>query len=165
MTSSDREQVMEKSSVTHSTFLIERNLASPPEKVFAAWADPAQKRKWYAEGERGSVESHQLDFRVGGGEHTTSVIAGGPFKGTKLTNDSIYLDIVPNQRIVFAYTMTLGDYRMSASQATVEFLRDGKGTIMAFTEQSAFFENSDGPQMREQGWKSLLGQLEQFLAK
>jgi uncharacterized protein YndB with AHSA1/START domain len=155
---------MAKSSVTHSTFIIERNYAASAGTVFAAWSDPAQKRRWYAEGERGSVEEHQLDFRVGGGEHTKTVIGGGPFQGTSLTNDSVYLDIVPNQRIVFAYTMTLGEKRISASQATVEFLPDGKGTIMAFTEQGAFFEGADGPDMREQGWKSLLGQLEKFLA-
>jgi uncharacterized protein YndB with AHSA1/START domain len=156
---------MAKSSVTHSTFIIERNYAASPEKVFAAWSDPVQKRRWYAEGERGSVEAHELDFRVGGGEHTTTIIGGGPFKGAQLTNDSVYLDIVPDQRIVFAYTMTLGDKRISSSQATVEFLPDGKGTIMAFTEQAAFFEGADGPQMREEGWKSLIGQLGKFLAK
>ncbi len=156
---------MAKGSVTHSTFIIERSYASPPEKVFAAWSDPVQKRRWYAEGERGSVEAHELDFRVNGGEQTTTIIGGGPFKGTRLTNDSVYLDIVSNQRIVFAYTMTLGDKRISSSQATVEFLRDGRGTIMAFTEQAAFFEGADGPQMRQQGWKSLIGQLEKFLAK
>lgn len=156
---------MSKGSVTHSTFIIERNYASPPEKVFAAWSDPASKRRWYAEGERGSVESHTLDFRIGGGEHTTSIIGGGPYQGTSLTNDSVYMDIVPNHRIVFAYTMILGEKRISASQATVEFLANGKGTIMAFTEQGAFFEGADGPEMREQGWKSLISQLEKFLAK
>jgi uncharacterized protein YndB with AHSA1/START domain len=155
---------MAKSSVNHSTFIIERNYAASPETVFAAWSDPAQKRRWYAEGERGTVEAHNLDFRVGGSEHTTTIIGGGPFKGTPLSNDSVYLDILPGQRIVFAYTMTLGDKRISASQATVEFLPDGKGTIMAFTEQGAFFEGSDGPEMREQGWKSLIGQLEKVLA-
>jgi uncharacterized protein YndB with AHSA1/START domain len=129
---------MTQGCVTHSTFIIERNLASSPERVFAAWSDPVQKRRWYAEGERGSVEAHHLDFRVGGSEHTTTIIGGGPFKGTALTNDS---------------------------QATVEFLADGKGTIMAFTEQSAFFEGADGAEMREQGWKSLVGQLEKFLAR
>ena len=156
---------MEKHSVTHCAFVIERNYAAPPEQVFAAWADPVQKRRWYAEGERGEVEEHRLDFRVGGSEHTRSIIAGGPFKGTPLTNDSIYQDIVPNQRIVFAYTMALGDKRISSSQATVEFLPSGKGTVLAFTEQGAFFEGADGPEMREQGWKSLLGQLEKFLAR
>ena len=117
-----------------------------------------------AEGERGEVQEHTLDFRVGGREHTRTRIGGGPFQGTPLTNDSIYRDIVPNQRIVFAYTMTLGDKRISSSQATVEFLPSGNGTILAFTEQGAFFEGADGPERREQGWKSLLGQLQKFLA-
>jgi uncharacterized protein YndB with AHSA1/START domain len=155
---------MEEHSVTHGTFIIERNFSASPERVFAAWADPAQERRWYAEGERGQVEDHRLDFRVGGSEHTKSIIGGGPFKGTPLTNDTVYMDIVANNRIVFAYTMALGDRRISSSQATVEFLPSGKGTILAFTEQSAFFEGADGAEMREQGWKTLLGQLEKFFA-
>jgi uncharacterized protein YndB with AHSA1/START domain len=156
---------MAKSSVTHSTFIIERNYGVPPAQVFAAWADPAQKRRWFADGEHAAVEEHQLDFRVGGIEKTRRILMGGPFKDTPLTNDSVYLDIVPNQRIVFAYTMTLGERRISSSQATVEFLANGKGTILAFTEQGAFFEGADGAQMREQGWKSLIGQLEKVFAR
>jgi uncharacterized protein YndB with AHSA1/START domain len=155
---------METSSVNHSTFIIERNYGAAPHQVFAAWADPAQKRLWFADGEHAEIEEHRLDFRVGGIEKTRRIIKGGPFEGTPLTNDSVYLDIVPDRRIVFAYTMTLGDKRISSSQATAEFLPNGKGTILAFTEQGAFFEGADGPEMREQGWKSLIGQLEKFLA-
>ena len=32
------------------------------------------------------------------------------------------------------------------------------------THQGAFFENSDGPQMREHGWRALLDKLGQALA-
>jgi uncharacterized protein YndB with AHSA1/START domain len=156
---------MEKHSVTHCTFVIERTFAASPERVFKTFSDPAEKRRWYAEGERGDVEEYHLDFRVGGSEHTRTVIGGGPYKGTSLTNDSIYQDIVPNQRIVFAYTMMLGDRRISSSQATVELLPNGEGTILAFTDQGAFFEGADGPEMREQGWKSLISQLEKYLAR
>lgn len=156
---------METSSVTHSTFVIERNYAASPERVFAAFSDPARKRKWYADDERGEVQEYKLDFRVGGGEHTRRLIGGGPLKGTPLTNDSIYQDIVPDRRIVVAYTMSLNDKRISSSQGTFEFLPNGKGTTLAFTEQSAFFEGADGPQMREEGWKAILGSLERFLAK
>jgi uncharacterized protein YndB with AHSA1/START domain len=156
---------MEKHSVTHCTFVIERTFAASPERVFKTFSDAAEKRRWYAEGERGEVEEYKLDFRVGGSEHTRTRIGGGPFKGTPLTNDSIYQDIVPNRRIVFAYTMMLGDKRISSSQATVELLPNGEGTILAFTDQGAFFEGADGPEMREQGWKSLIGQLEKYLAR
>jgi len=45
-----------------------------------------------------------------------------------------------NRRIVFAYTMSMGDRRFSSSQATVELLAAGKGTDLIFTEQGAFFK-------------------------
>ena len=97
------------------------------------------------------------DFRVGGEERTqTRLGPNTPFPGVPLTNHSIYQDIQTNKRIVFAYTMTLGDYRISASLATVEFVPIENGTSLLFTDQGAFFENSDGPKMREQGWSHLL---------
>jgi uncharacterized protein YndB with AHSA1/START domain len=147
-------------SVTHSTFTIERSYPSQPDRVFAAFADPAKKRRWFAEGERGHIEEFTMDFRIGGRERTRSRFAeGSPFSGTALTNDTIYQDIVPNQRIVMAYTMTLGEKRISSSQATVEFLPAEKGTDLLFTEQAAFFPGADGARIREEGWRELLQQL------
>ena len=57
--------------VTHATFSLERSYPAPPARVFAAWADPAAKARWFA---GGSGSGHQLDFRVGGRE----VARGGP---------------------------------------------------------------------------------------
>lgn len=71
----------------------------------------------------------------------------------------MYRDIVPNRRIVIAYTMTLGAHRISSSHATVEFVPSGQGTDLIFTEQAAFFEGADGPKIREEGWRKLLDQL------
>jgi uncharacterized protein YndB with AHSA1/START domain len=74
-------------------------------------------------------------------------------------SDTTYLDIVPDQRIVFVYTMLVGDRRMSASLATVQLAPSGAGTSLKFTEQGAFFEPSDGPRLREGGWRALLEKL------
>jgi uncharacterized protein YndB with AHSA1/START domain len=151
---------MAKHSVTHSTFVIERNYPAPPERVFAAFADPAKKRRWFAEGEGSELEEFEMDFRVGGNERTRRRLGEGtPFKGVALTNLTSYQDIVPNRRVVFVYTMTLGDNRTSASLATVEFLPMEKGTTLIFTDQGAYFEGADGPQMREVGWGKLLDRL------
>ena len=46
---------MEERSVIHHTFVIERSYAAQPERVFAAFADPAKKRRWFAEGEHHDV--------------------------------------------------------------------------------------------------------------
>ena len=79
-----------------------------------------------------------------------------PFPGVTITNHTTYQDILPNARIVFAYTMTLGEKRISASLVTVEFLSSDSGTKLAFTYQGAFFPGADGPKMREEGWNHLL---------
>jgi uncharacterized protein YndB with AHSA1/START domain len=153
----------------HSTFTIERTYPAPPARVFAAFADPALKRRWLLDGKGLADESYSAEFHVGGFEKSrftfTGGSPGGPPPGTTMGNDTVYLDIVPDRRIVFAYTMLVGDYRMSSSLATVELFPSGNGgTRLLFTEQAAFFDRSDGPQLREAGWRDLLSEVEEALA-
>ena len=57
---------MDERSVTHGTFVIERRYPAVPERVYAAFSDPAKKRKWFAEGEESEIEHYALDFHEGG---------------------------------------------------------------------------------------------------
>lgn len=153
-------------SVTHCTFVIERSYPTTPERVFAAFADPGKKRRWFGEGEGRDVEEFAMDFRVGGSERARYRFkAGTRFPGSELTNHTNYQDIVEGRRIVMAYTMSLDDRRFSASLATIELLPEGSGTVLIFTEQGAYFEGADGPEMREAGWRKLLEQLVSELAR
>jgi len=145
--------------VTHATYVIERQYPTTPARAFGAFADPAQKRRWFTGSRQLAGSGFEMDFRVGGHELTRSVIEEGPFKGTQLTNDTVYQDIVPNERIVFAYTMSLGDRRISASLVTVEFRAAGAHTTLVFTDQGAYFERSDGAERRKHGWGKLLDRL------
>jgi uncharacterized protein YndB with AHSA1/START domain len=151
---------MSERSVTHATFVIERSYPTPPQRVFAAFSDPVKKRRWFAGAEGKQVDAFEMDFRVGGKEVMTVRLPDTtPFAGVPCTNDTTYQDIEGERRIVIAYTMTLGERRISASLATFEFLAVGTGTKLVFTEQAAFFEGADGPQMREEGWRHLLDSL------
>ncbi len=148
---------MTKRSVQHVTFTLERTYAASPAQVFAAWADPHAKRRWFADGDGDNSETlvYELDFRVGGREN-------GQFKyqGTKvLGNETIYLDIVPDRRIIFAYTMSIDEVRISASVGTVDLAPAGKGTRLIYTEQAAYLDGHDTPESREGGWNWLLDQL------
>jgi uncharacterized protein YndB with AHSA1/START domain len=141
---------MSERNVTHATFAVERSYAAPPARVFEAWADPAAKSRWFG----GDNWQHELDFRVGGREVST-----GTVDGTVFTFEGRYQDIVPHERIVYAYDVRMGEARISVSLATVELSPDGEGTKLAFTEQGAFLDGLDDPSQRESGTGSLLDAL------
>ena len=107
-----------------------------------------------------TVEEYTMDFREGGDELVRYRFGeGSPFPGVELRNAVRYEDIVSNKRIVTSSTMELGGKRISASLVTVELLPTAAGTDLICTFQGAFFEGSDGPEIREAGWKTLFDRL------
>lgn len=147
-------------SVTHSTFVVERTYPRPPEAVFAALADPAKKRRWYAESDHHDVIDYESDFRVGGAERLRYRFTGdAPIKGLVIASEGRFEAIVPGERVVTSSSMWLMDACISSALVTMEVTPEGDGTRLTCTFQGAFFENSDGPQMREMGWQILLDQL------
>jgi len=139
--------------VTHATFTLERSYPAPPARVFAAWADPAAKASWFTPG---PGSGHELDFRVGGRE----VATGGPDGGPLMTFETLYRDIVPEQRIVYTSTLSAGADLMTVTLTTVEFTpaEDG-GTRLILTEQGAYLDGQEQPAWREQGTADQLDAL------
>jgi len=142
-------------SVTHASFTLERSYDQPPPRVFKAFADTEAKLRWFAGGEGWETAEYKLDFKVGGRE----IWRGSPKGGPKVRNDTIYRDIIPDERIISAYDMFINDDRISCSLLTVEFSSKGKGTQLKITEQGAFLDGHDDPKMRESGWGGLLDSL------
>ena len=152
---------MTERSVTHATIVVERTYDASPARVFAAWADPAVKIRWFAGPDDWDSGGYELDFRVGGRERIRGVPPGGPVH----IYDAIYREIVPDQRIILTYDMYLDETRISVSLATVELKPQGDGTRLIFTEQGAFLDGLDSPAQREEGTGHLLDALEKELTR
>lgn len=147
----------------HDTFTLIRDFAAAPADVFALWSDPEKKRLWFVDSDapQWQERDYTMDFRVGGGETGRFVLTEGPGAGEH-RNVTHYLDIEPDARIVYAYTMAMNGRIHSASLTTVTFdLHDG-GTRLTYCEQMTLIGESDGAAGRTHGWTHLLDALERI---
>ena len=145
---------MDRSAV-HDTFTFDRHYAAAPARVFQAFADPAAKAKWFgAPGAR--TEDVSFDFSEGGRETVTTVFDDG----TRFGYAATYTDIVPDERIVYTYEMSMNGARISVSVATVEVrAAAGGGTDLVLTEQGVYLDGLDQPKQRLDGTEHLLDAL------
>lgn len=134
--------------VKHATFVVERTYPATPERVYHALADSEAKARWFS-------KPDIFDFRVGGREYSK----GGPEEGPIFTFEALYQEIVPEQRIVYTYSLDVDDTRISVSVTTIEIAAAEGGTKLIFTEQGAFFDGHDTPEIREHGTNELLDAL------
>jgi uncharacterized protein YndB with AHSA1/START domain len=149
----------------HNTFVIERNFPQRPARVFSAFAQPALKRRWYAEGDH-EIQEFQMDFRVGGSERLRYRFKEGhPIAGSEILNESTYQDIADDKRIVITSRMTLNGKPIVVMLATFEFVPAEKGTDVILTHQGTYIDWPDGVKMIEVGWGQLIGRLQRDLAQ
>ena len=145
--------------VEHASFTIERHFDAAPDKVWRAWSDPAAKAAWFNGGADVVEKVREMNFRVAGQDRLVGKWKSG------MTSDftNTYLDIVPNQRIIYTYWMRLDGKLISFSLATLEFAAKGNGTTLKITEQGAFVDGYEDKGSREHGTKGLIDKLEAWL--
>jgi uncharacterized protein YndB with AHSA1/START domain len=154
---SQTDETVKERSTVHSTFTLERTYEAASARVWQAWSDPAEKRRWFGPPEPAKAE-HELEFRVGGLERMTVQSPGGAYKFI-----SRFQDIVEGERFVHTYEMYLDDARISVSVATVVFETAGGGTKLTMTEQGVFLDGLDTPAEREHGTGEMLDKLANHL--
>lgn len=145
----------------HDTFTVERRYAASPARVYRALTNPSAKAAWFVSPHGWEeLERHQ-DARVGGTER----VVGRHPSGMVSAFDATYMDLVPNERIIFAYTMHIDGQLISCSLATWELRLDGTGTHLVLTEQGSFLNGYVDGGSRLEGTNLLLDMLGAALAQ
>ena len=76
--------------------VLTRLIAAPREALYRAWTEPELLKQWFAPLPY-TTPSAALDVRPGGASH---IVMRGP-DGADLPNSGVYLEVVPNRRLVF----------------------------------------------------------------
>jgi uncharacterized protein YndB with AHSA1/START domain len=91
----------ETKTVADRELVLTRLIDAPREKLYRCWTEPALLKQWFAPLPWTTPEA-QMDVRPGG---SSLIVMRGP-DGTEMPNRGVYLEVVPNEKLVFtdAYT-------------------------------------------------------------
>ena len=136
---------------------IKRFIRASRDRVYAAWTDPAQLKKWFGPE---NVQTRNLiaDVRVGG-EFRWDLTDQ---EGKEITISGEYREVEPGKKIVFTWRLEEDeDWKNHSSIVTVEFFDREGGTEIRLTHEKLPNETSRND--HTQGWNSVLDKVEQFL--
>lgn len=131
---------------------IERIIDAPRDKVFRAWTDPEQLRRWWGPGEYATKHA-SIDLRPGGGY--LLVIQAGEDDPMHLAGT--FHEIDPPRRLVYSWRWVRGWTDPAESIVTVEFEDLGERTRVVLVHGG--LDDSPAPDSYRMGWESGLGKL------
>jgi uncharacterized protein YndB with AHSA1/START domain len=130
-------------------------LDAPPDEVFRAWTDPSRLDWFYNPEQPIPDEPIELDLRVGGAWRQHMVID----ETTRYVTGGVYREIVPNERLVFAWGATGGwpaldpDRPEDSPLVALVLTPAGDGTEMTIHVE---FPESFTPESQPAGWFDLI---------
>lgn len=144
--------------------VLTRYVDAPPEKLFRAWTEPALMKQWFTPAPY--TTSHaETDVRPGG---SNLVVMRAP-DGTETPNRGVYLEVVPNRRLVVtdAYTKAWEPSEKPFMTMVLSFEPEGRGT--RYTARVLHWSEADRKEHEamgfHEGWGAATDQLEALVAK
>ncbi|MFJ7147615.1 SRPBCC domain-containing protein [Streptomyces sp. NPDC100445] len=130
----------------HGSFSLDLDFTVTRAEVFRGFADTSVRRRWFRLPGSSATAEHELDFRVGGGETARNVFVNGDTE-ERLAYRSRFLDIVPDNRILYVYEAEVDGSRRWVSLVTVELADDPTGSRLTWTEKFTWLvPTGDGTQ-------------------
>ena len=82
--------------------VLTREINAPRDLIYTCWTTPEHLVHWFVPKPHRVTACH-LDVRVGGACNTTFDV-----EGAEMVNNGVYLEVVPNEKLVFTDTYTVG---------------------------------------------------------
>lgn len=147
------------------TLVISRIIDVPCEKLYLAWTTPELLMQWFTPHPWQTVAA-ELDVRAGGSSH---IVMRSP-DGEEFPNPGVYLEVVPNERLVFtdAYTKAWEPSEKPFMTGTITFedLGDGKTHYTATVKHWSFEDCEKHIAMGfHEGWGLATDQLVEVASK
>lgn len=142
-----------------------RIVNASPEKLFRAWTEPDLIRQWFAP-KPWTTPHAETDVRAGG---SNLIVMQGP-DGTEFPNRGVYLEIVPNARIVVtdAYTHAWVPSEKPFMTLILTFEDAGAGSTK-YTARALHWTVADRESHEKMGfhdgWGRCADQLEELVAR
>jgi uncharacterized protein YndB with AHSA1/START domain len=144
--------------VSDRELVLTRLIDAPREKLFKAWTDPDLLKRWFAP-LPWTTPHAELDVRPGG---ANLIVMRGP-DGKEFPNRGVYLEIVPNERLVVtdAYTNAWATSEKPFMTAILTFEdEDGKTRYTARVRHWTVADRETHEKMGfHQGWGQCTDQL------
>lgn len=135
---------------------LSRTFAASRERVFAAWTEPEQIKKWFGPDACEVIEAH-VDLRVGG---EYRFWATSPRMG-EFSLRGEYREVIPPAKLVYTWQWENDpDFADQETRVTVEFLDAGGSTEVRLTHEN--LPSADSVKNHEHGWSGSFDKLEKM---
>ncbi len=132
---------------------LSRVFDAPRSLVWRAWSQSEYVKQWFTPAPL-TTPSCEVDFRAGG---TFYLVMKMP-DGVELPMDARFVEVVPQERIVFTASIHGG----VLVHTTVSFADEGEGKMRLDVHQ-VYSHETEATRGAPQGWKSTLDQLADFV--
>lgn len=150
---------------TERALTISRVFDAPPARVFQAWTDPELIKQWFVP-RPWTIARAETDVRPGG----ASLIVMRDPNGNEYPNAGVYLEVVPNERLVFtdAYIKAWEPSEKPFMTVVVTFEAEDGGRKTRYTARATHWTVADREAHEQmgfhEGWGKCADQLAELLA-
>ncbi len=141
--------------------VLDRLLDAPREKLYRCWTEPELMKPWFCP-QPWSVSHVEIDARPGG---SNLIVMNGP-NGEVVPNRGVYLEVAPNEKLVFtdAFTSAWVPSEKPFMVAELTFADEGGKTRYRAVARHWSEEDMKTHQAMgfEEGWGIVATQLEAF---